>query len=146
MAFGWNVIWKATCASRLIQKPETEAKAVLGHLIEAGLAESRGGHKAGSYHLTSQTYRRLGEKAANSRQHGFKPLPQEQMILQYMNRQGRITRREIAELCQIGSDQAKRLLKKLVATGKLVQHGEKKDMVYKPPINMDSSKKIWARP
>ena len=130
-----NGLWlerdlEATGAARLIQKPETEAKAVLGHLIEAGLAESRGGHKAGSYHLTSQTYRRLGEKAANSRQHGFKPLPQEQMILQYVNRQGRITRRETAELCQIGSDQAKRLLKKLVATGKLVQHGEKKGTWY----------------
>ena len=130
-----NGLWlerdlEATGAARLIQKPETEAKAVLGHLIAAGLAESRGRRKAGSYHLTSQTYRRLGEKAANSRQHGFKPLPQEQMILQYVNRQGRITRREIAELCQIGSDQAKRLLKKLVATGKLVQHGEKKGTWY----------------
>ena len=120
----------AARAARLIQKPESEAKGVLGHLIEAGLVESRGGRKDRRYLLSTQTYRRLGEDAANSRQHGFEPLPQEQMILQYVNKQGRITRRETAELCQIGSDQAKRLLKKLVATGKLVQHGEKKGTWY----------------
>jgi len=114
----------------LIQKPEADARAALARLIESGLAEASGKTKGRSYHLSAATYRRLGEKAAYIRQRGFEPLQQEQMVLQYVASHRRINRSETAALCQIGSEQAKRLLQRLVEMGKLVRRGQGKATWY----------------
>ncbi len=90
-------------AARLIQKPESEARAVLEHLVETGLIEARGSGQSRAYHLSASTYRRLGEEAAYVRVKGFEGQQMEQMILDYVRAHGRITRREAAELCRIGS-------------------------------------------
>lgn len=65
------------------------------------------------YHLSAEMYRVLGDKSAYVRTRGFEPLQQEQMVLQYAQKHGQITRREAAELCRIASLQAKRLLARL---------------------------------
>lgn len=117
-------------ASDIIQKPETETRTRLERLVEAGLVEGRGERKWRSWHLSAATYRRLGEKAAYVRQRGFEPLQREQMVLQFVEKHGRITRREAAELCQIGSYQANRLLQRLFATGKITRHGKGKGTWY----------------
>jgi ATP-dependent DNA helicase RecG len=72
----------------------------------------------------------LGEKAAYVRQRGFEPLQQEQMVLQYVAKYGRITRGEVVELCKVGPDQAYRLLQRLVREELLDQKGEKKGGYY----------------
>jgi predicted HTH transcriptional regulator len=69
------------------------------------------------------TYRRLGQPAAYVRQRGFEPLQQEQMVLQYVEKHGRITRREAAELCRLAPSQAYRLLKQLEEAGKIRRIG-----------------------
>lgn len=130
-----NRLWQersltTDAAARLIQKPETEARAVLNGLVEAGLAEARGERKGRAWHLSAATYRRLGDRAAYVRQRGFEPLQQEQMVLQYVEKHGRITRRETAELCRLSTDQAYRLLGRLVTDGRLIQHGAKKGTWY----------------
>ena len=117
-------------AEGLIQKPEAEARAVLERLVETGLVESRGERKGRTFHLSAAAYRRLGEKAAYIRQRGFESLQQEQMVLQYVEKHGRITRREAAELCRLGPDQAKRLLLQLVSKEKLKKHGGGKGTWY----------------
>ncbi len=117
-------------AARLIQKPESEARAVLEHLVETGLIEARGSGQSRAYHLSASTYRRLGEEAAYVRVKGFEGQQMEQMILDYVRAHGRITRREAAELCRIGSPQAKRLLAKLVDEGKLIRRGRKRGVYY----------------
>jgi len=117
-------------AVAFIQKPETEARAVLDRLVEAGLVEPRGERKGRAWHLSAATYRRLGEKAACVRQRGFEPLQQEQMVLQYAERHRRITRAEVAELCQLTPDQAYRLLQRLAKAGRLTRHGSKKGAWY----------------
>ncbi len=48
------------------------------------------------------------------------------MVLQYVAKHGRITRKETAELCQLGSRQAGRLLVRLTSEGKVALHGTKK--------------------
>lgn len=106
-------------AAPLIQKPETFARALLGHLVEAGLVEARGERKGRVYHLSAATYRRLGEEAAYVRQRGFEPLQQEQMVLQFVRAHGRIARRQVMQLCQLGEFQAGRLLRRLVDAGRL---------------------------
>lgn len=117
-------------AARLIQKPEAEARGRLQRLVEAGLAEARGERKGRSWHLSAATYRRLGEKTAYVHQRGFEPMQQEQMVLQYVEKHGRITRAEAAGLCKLSPDQAYRLLQRLTESGRMTRHGTKKGAWY----------------
>lgn len=126
-----NQLWleremTTTDGARIIQRPETDARAVLARLIEAGLVERRGR----AYHLSAPTYQRLGDQAAYVRQRGFEPLQQEQMILQYVRKHSRITRGETAELCHLGPFQATRLLDRLVRERKLTRHGKLRGTYY----------------
>jgi ATP-dependent DNA helicase RecG len=130
-----NTLWHertltTEAAARLIQKPEADARATLHRLVEAGLVEERGQKKGRTWHLSAAAYRALGERAAYVRQRGFEPLQQAQMVLQYVEKHGRITRREAAELCRIGPYQATRLLNKLVKEGRLLRQGTRKGAFY----------------
>ncbi len=128
-------------ASTLIQRSEAEARAILQQLVESGLAEARGERKGRNYHLSAKTYQRLGERVAYVRQRGFEPLQQEQMILQYVQKHGRITRREAAELCQISSPQARNLVARLARNGVLVLRGQRRGAFYELVSKvMDASK------
>jgi ATP-dependent DNA helicase RecG len=64
---------------------------------------------------------------------GFEPLQQEQMILQFVDAHGHITRHQAAELCSLSPDQASRLLRRLTAEGKLQRQGERKGATYARP-------------
>ncbi|GIV24563.1 MAG: ATPase AAA [Bacteroidia bacterium] len=130
-----NALWRdrrltTEEAARLSQKPEAEVRATLSRLVEMGLVESRGERKGRTWHLSAVTYRRLGQPAAYVHQRGFEPLQQKQMVLQYVEKHGRITRREAAELCRLGPHQATRLLDRLVKDGHLVRLGTKKGTYY----------------
>jgi ATP-dependent DNA helicase RecG len=130
-----NTLWQERSLStqqvaRLMQKSEHHARAVLERLVEIGLLEARGERKGRTYHLSAATYRRLGVPSAYVRQRGFEPIQQEQMIQQYLEAHGRITRREVAELCRISPYQATRLLRKMVEEGKLSAHGVRKSTWY----------------
>ncbi|GBC82777.1 hypothetical protein HRbin10_01909 [bacterium HR10] len=123
-----NTLWRERSlttpqAATLLQKPEPDARAVLARLVESGLLEARGERKGRTYHLSAATYRRLGVPSAYVRRRGFEPIQQEQMILQYIDRFGSISRREVAELCQLNSMQAYRLLKRLEKEGKIQRLG-----------------------
>jgi ATP-dependent DNA helicase RecG len=130
-----NALWQERSlttdeAARLTQKPEADARATLHRLVEAGLVEERGQKKGRTWLLSAASYRALGDRAGYVHQRGFEPLQQEQMVLQYVEKHGRITRREAAELCRIGPYQATRLLNKLVRDGRLLRHGTKKGAFY----------------
>ncbi len=130
-----NALWQARSvttdeAARLVQKPESQARAALSRLLESGLVEERGQKKGRTWHLSAATYRLLGDKAGYVRQRGFEPLQQEQMVLQYVEKHGRITRSEAAELCRIGPYQATRLLARLVGSGRLRRHGTRRAAWY----------------
>lgn len=117
-------------AARLMQKPEPEARTALHRLVEAALVEERGQKKGRTWHLSAAAYRALGDKAAYVRQRGFEPLQQEQMVVQFVEKHGRITRREAAELCRLSPDQAYRLLVRVAVDGRLTRRGTKKGAWY----------------
>lgn len=117
-------------AAQLLQQTAMVSGEVLHHLLEAGLIEERGQGKGRSWHLSAAAYRALGDKAGYVRQLGFEPLQQEQMVLQFVEKHGRITRKEVAELCKIGIYQATRLLGRLVQEGRLLRHGKLKGSWY----------------
>jgi len=117
-------------AAQLTQKDETQARSTLENLVEEGVMERRGIKKGRTYLLSAGVYRALGKPAAYVRARGFEREQMKQMVLQYVHAHGRITRREVADLCRIGPHQATRLLKKLVENGELVQHGQRKGTYY----------------
>ena len=75
-------------------------------------------------------YRVAGDKAGYTRQAGFAPIQQEQMVLSYVRQHGQIKRAEVMELCRLSSDQAARLLKRMKQDGLLQQSGERRWSVY----------------
>jgi ATP-dependent DNA helicase RecG len=52
------------------------------------------------------------------------------MILNYIEKNGRIKREEVMELCMLTKDQAWKLLRKLKENQKIVQMGERKTAYY----------------
>jgi ATP-dependent DNA helicase RecG len=109
--------------SHALQRDEAATRALLGRLMEAGLVQAHGPSRDREYSLSAAVYRRLGSAAEYVRQAAFDDIQQEQMILQYVRQHGRITRRDAAELCRLGLDQASRLLRRLVTKGELEPHG-----------------------
>ena len=111
-----------------------QARAVLSSLVESGLVESRGNRRGRIYHLSAAAYRGMGDKAAYIRQRGFEPIQQEQMVLQFVQRHGSISRSEAAELCRITDPQAYRLLRRLVEHASLKRsEGQGRSARYKAP-------------
>ncbi len=117
----------------LTQRDEPTARAILEHLVERGLLEARG-ERHRTYHLSAAVYREIGNPAAYPRIRNFEPIQQEQMVLQYVTAHGRITRGEVAELCRIGSDEAKYLLRRLVRRGLLQVVGDRRKGFHQRPV------------
>lgn len=120
-------------AAVLFQSGEQDARAVLNDLADRGLVEARGRTSGRAYHLAASLYRRLGEPAQYVRAGGFDAIQQEQMVSTFVERHGSITRREAADLCQITSEQASRLLRRMRDDGKLTLIGEKRAARYVKP-------------
>jgi ATP-dependent DNA helicase RecG len=80
--------------------------------------------------LSPSIYREFGQLADYVRQAGFDEIQQEHMVLQYVEKHGRITRKDAVALCKIGPYQASRLLKRLSAKGDLRREGERKSAFY----------------
>ena len=118
-------------AGDLLQVGVDQARSVLNSLVERGLLESRGEGKGRTYHLAAELYREMGESAAYVRARGFDPIQQEQMILTYVARHGSIARAEAADLCRIAPDQASRLLRRMVRSGKLIMTGSRRTARYR---------------
>jgi len=116
--------------ARRIQRDPSSAKRTLEALAEAGLVEAHGSTKGRSYTLSVAVYQRQGNKAAYTRQAGFAPIQQEQMVLNYIAQHGRIKRAEVMELCRLSGGQAGKLLKNLKKLGKIVQSGRQKGAFY----------------
>ena len=120
-------------AAQLFQISQDEARAELNRLVEEGLLEARGERKGRSYHLAASIYCKLGEPTHYVRTRGFDDLQQKQMVLTYVDRHGSITRREAAELCQLDSGQASRLLRRLRNEDRLELVGERRSAKYVTP-------------
>ncbi len=78
----------------------------------------------------------LVQKAGYARQTGFDPIQQEQMVLSYIEKHGRIKRAEVWELCRITRDQAYQLLWQLKEQGKIKQMAGAQTLAYAPGANI----------
>ncbi len=131
-----NCLWyerstTGTHAAELIQKSESEARTVLNSLVEHGLLEGRGSGKGRTFHLSAAVYRQAGQAIEYVRQRGFEPIQHEQMVIQFLRTQEKVRRADVMELCQLTQEQAKRLLQRLAAEGRIVQHGSRGGAYYR---------------
>lgn len=123
-----NYLWKEreinpNEAGKLIQKGEIQARHLLEQLSENGLLERIKTARQRQYHLSASVYRQMGRSSAYIRRRGFDELQNQQMIVQYIKTNGRITQSQTAELCRINLNQAKHLLKKFANRGILKHMG-----------------------
>ena len=117
-------------ATQAIQKNEFTTRAVMERLVETGMIEAHGVTKSRTYTLSPRVYRDLGQSADYVRQAGFDSIQQEQMVLQYVKNHGRITRKDVVDLCHITEDQATYLLRKLYAAGVITLVGRGRGAYY----------------
>jgi ATP-dependent DNA helicase RecG len=120
-------------AAELIQKSEGAARALLERLVETGVLEARDERKERVYLFSAATYRTLGAPAAHVRLRGIEPIQHEQMVLQYVDSHGRITRSLAADLCQVEGREARAVLERLVKRGDLEVRGERRGSYYARP-------------
>jgi len=113
-----------------VQKSETNVRATLEKLVETGFLEPHGTGRGRTYTLSASMYRTAGQKSEYIRQAGFDKIQQEQMVLKYIEKHGRIKRADAIDLCRITKDQAAKLLKSLTAEGKIIKHGTRKGSYY----------------
>jgi len=113
-----------------VQKPEANVRATLEKLVETGFLEPHGTGRGRTYTLSAAMYRTAGQKSEYIRQAGFDKIQQEQMVLNYVEKHGRIKRAEVMDLCRITKDQAAKRLKSLAAAGKIFQHGTRRGTYY----------------
>jgi ATP-dependent DNA helicase RecG len=113
-----------------IQKTDGVALGTLEALVERGLVAAHGQGRGRTYTLAAQVYARHGQRAEYTRQAGFDRLQQEQMVRAYVRKHGEIRRQDVIDLCRIGSDQAKRLLARLVEERVLAREGTGKSTRY----------------
>ncbi|MEJ6001334.1 DNA glycosylase AlkZ-like family protein [Paucibacter soli] len=118
--------------ARHIQREPAQAKRTLESLVEAGLAQAHGAARGRSYTLALGVYKADGDKAAYTRQLGFSSLQHEQLVLSYARQHGRIQRADVMDLCRLTEGQAKDLLKRLKAQGKLQLEGAGRASAYVP--------------
>lgn len=120
----------ATEVGRITQKGGWQARGMLERLVERGLVEGRGERRGRIYTLSASLYRQLGRATGYIRTRGFDPVRQQAMVLEYLRAHGRITRREIVELCGVTSNQARWLLTRLVRKGEIKMAGEPRRGAY----------------
>ena len=123
----------------VLQRTDAETRTLLTRMVERGWVEARGEGKGRSWHLSAVVYRVLEAPASYVRVRGFEPLQQEQMVLQYVDAHGQISRAQAADLCALGPDQASRLLRRLTQRGELIRLGERRGSVYKRPGELKPS-------
>lgn len=114
----------------VLRRTPREAQRVLERLTEPGILEARGERAARIWRFAPATYAALGRAADSIRARRFAPHQHRAMVVDYVRENGRITRGELADLCRASSDEAKHLLRKLVAEGVLVMVGEKRGAYY----------------
>ncbi len=116
--------------TKLLQRGEAQARAIIENLVESGLVEARGGGKGRSYILSASVYRELGQPVSYVHAKGFEAEQMEQMILQYVKAHGQITRQDVMNLCRVNGNQAAYLLKKLVRNEELQRIGMGRTAAY----------------
>ncbi|HJJ55201.1 MAG TPA: hypothetical protein O0X50_03850, partial [Methanocorpusculum sp.] len=109
-----------------------KTKAALERLVETGLAEAIGDGRGRTYMLSSNVYRKTANATEYVRQRDINKIRQVPLILQFVEVNGEITKRDVADLLHVSDLQAYRILKSMVDNGYLRMIGARKVAKYVP--------------
>lgn len=118
--------------AQALRESDQRVRAQITRLIEQGVVEARGAGRHRRNHLTAAFYR-VAQSSAYVRLQDTDPLQQDHMVVAYVEQYGSITRRKVAELCRLGTDQARVVLRRLVDAGSLELRGERRTAHYVLP-------------
>jgi ATP-dependent DNA helicase RecG len=116
----------------LIQRSEVAARAVVGRLVASGVLEWREERRESFVAFPAAVAGALvaGSSTSPSAAAGAGPEEWERVILGVVDRDGRITRSEAAELCGVEPREARTVLERLVKRGELEVRGERRGAHY----------------
>ena len=117
--------------TRILQRSEHWTRTRLTRLLEEGVVEMRGDGRARRYTLSGATYRAFSTASSYVRVRSFDGPQQAQMVSNYIDAHGSISRGEAAELCGTSPEAARRLLKRMVDDGALVLEGDRRTARYR---------------
>lgn len=115
-----------------LNESDTRVRAQVTRLAEQGLVEARGSGRHRRNHLSASFYR-AAQSSEYVRLQDTDPIQQDRMVLAYVEQYGSITRRKVAELCRLGSDQARVVLRRLAESKRLELRGERRTAHYVLP-------------
>ncbi|WP_249029068.1 RNA-binding domain-containing protein [Tannockella kyphosi] len=98
---------------------ESRTKSNIEKLIESGLVEANGTGKSRVYMLSVKVYKAQDNVVGYVRQTGIDRLKYDELVLKLAKQQKYVTRNNVVELLGVTKDQAYRILKNLVKSGKL---------------------------
>lgn len=113
-----------------VQKEAVRVRASVEALVETGLLQAHGTGRGRSYTLSSHLYDLQGKRAEYIRQAGFNKLQSEQLVKNFIQKHGRITRSDVMTLCNMTKIQAYRLLRKMCDEKQIEKHGDRKSSYY----------------
>lgn len=113
-----------------VQKDVSRVVASIETLVELGMLQAHGAGRGRNYTLSPALYHLLGQDAEYIQQAGFDSLQQEQLVRGFIARNGLITRKDVMRLCRLTSDQAYKLLKRLVDENYIEKQGDRKASRY----------------
>ncbi len=116
-----------------LEVTEGEARASIGRMVDSGLVEMRGAGRGRTYHLSASAYQALGTQSTYVRVRGTDAIQREQMVLQFVESFGEITRAKTSELCMISPDTASNLLRRMAGKGLLELRGSRRTAHYVLP-------------
>ena len=90
-----------------------KARAVLEKLVERGFIEAKGEKRGRIYHLSAQLYFGPGDSSGYVRVRGISALRHEALVMEFVEAHGKVTRKDVMDLCGLSGDQSGRLLRKL---------------------------------
>ena len=110
---------------------EVKIKSAVESLVEAGLVEAVGKGKSREYTLSAKVYQREKRVADYVRQKTIDEIRYPEMIISLAKiNNGKVSRKDAADLLKINANQAYRILKKMVENGQLKLVGKGKTAAY----------------
>lgn len=125
----------------IVQRSDATTRTKLTRLLEEGVIEMRGNGRARRYTLSGATYRVLENPAGHVRVRAFDDPQRRQMILNYVETHGSISRSEAAELCGTSPEAARGLLGRMRDEGLLHIIGQRRTARYVPVTPSTSNRK-----
>ena len=110
--------------------PEAKVRATVERMAEAGLIEAIGSGKGRTYILSSKAYLK---KAEYVRQTDIEKIRYPELVMQLVEKQDVISRKDVVDLLHVTASQAYRILDNLVDRGQLRREGSTRNSVYRKP-------------